>query len=226
MTRYPDVKKLALRVAGLKTLDEIAAVCGVKRSTAQQYVQALKRAGHVKSVTVNEKKQRLYYILPEQLRRVHGFPESLDRYSAVKVYASDVSLKPEVLGRMVRAENGEYFISLEDTIVLAVGQALSSGESRMLLAAISMFRKKPDWHVLSELASETGVAHIVGALYEIAKKMYGLRRLSDPEEKRLAGAKPDVGELEGSGQFGDIELKWKVKLPLTFGDLEKLREWQ
>lgn len=226
MTRYPDVKKLALRVAGLRTLDEIAAVCGVKRSTAQQYVQALKKAGYVKSVTVNEKKQRLYYILPEQLRRVHGFPESLDRYSAVKVYATDVSLKPEVLGRMVRAENGEYFLSVEDTIVLAVGQALSGGESRMLLAAISVFRKKPDWKVLPTIASESGVAHLTGALYEIAKKMYGLRGLSDSEEKKLTGAKPDVKELEGSGQFGDIELKWQVKLPLTFGDLEKLREWQ
>ncbi len=205
-----DYQKLAKRLSGLKTLEDVSKELNVSRRTAVNYVYEMHKLGLVETRYGLGKRMRLYYIRPVPIKKTGnpGLCETLNKYSRVK-------LQERIEQRVHGAE-----LSPEDAIVLAI----TDKSVRALMAAIDLFDNITDWKRLAKLAKENGVGRHAGALYDIARKVTRTWKMDERVYNGLLNSKAeDQYIIKGlrSNDFQDIERKWNVFIPLNWADLEE-----
>ena len=94
-----------------------------------------------------------------------------------------------------------------------------------ILASLALFKKINNWVELYHLAKENHIERQVGALYDLARKIMKVRRMSDKfrnnalpkEEYKFKYIIPELT----SKDFMEIEKIWKIHLPFNKKDLEE-----
>jgi len=92
---------------------------------------------------------------------------------------------------------------------------------------LALFKKIANWVELYNLAKENHIERQVGALYDIARNIMKVRKMS---KKFMNNSLPKerykfeyvIPQLK-SDDFKEIEKKWKVHVPFNIKDLEEYK---
>ncbi len=208
---YMDWSHIGREHEGLHTVESFAEELGIGRQTAINYIHAMREEGMV-STERGAGGKRLYRISPVKLKD-SGYPgltETINANSPLKL-ASAV------------AERSDHEITIEE----AIARAAASGDYRIVMASLPLFRKPLDWWGLYRLSRGIGVARQVGALYFLSREMF---RVSSPNRRALALMKKAKAAnkfiISGmrSTDFAALEKEWGIYLPFNRSDLDKLRD--
>lgn len=196
---------------GLHTAESFAEELGIGRQTAINYIHAMREEGMV-STERGAGGKRLYRISPVKLKDF-GYPgltETISLHSPLKLYSP-------------LRERSDHEITIEE----AIARAAASGDYRVVMASLPLFRKVADWWSLYRLSRGLGVARQVGALYSLSREMF---RVSSPNRRALAlmrkakAANKFVIRGMRSNDFAGLEKEWGIYLPFNRSDLDKLRD--
>jgi hypothetical protein len=201
------IKELLKKLKGTHTIKSIMASLDVSRNKAIYYIYRLRKQGYVKTKRMSNK-TRVYNISFENKLKSITYEEIINKNSPIKIRISE---KPYIYGRTP---------SLEETFVYAV----KTRDLRIILAALSLFKKISNWKFLYNLAKDNYVEREVGALYDLSRKIIKTKRISGNFIRNALPKKEDefkfiVKNLK-SKEFTDIQEKWKVYLPFNKKDLE------
>jgi predicted transcriptional regulator len=201
--------KVSRETEGLHTVESFSEALGIGRQTAVNYLHSMRKEGFVET-TRGPSGKRLYRIeaLPLRKEGHPGLIEVIGRNSGVKLYSS-------------AEERSDHEISVEE----AIARAAASGDFRVVLASLPLFRKVSDWKELYRQSRERGVARQVGALYCLARmhmrvKSADMRTLSVMKRSKAAGR--FIVEGMRSADFSGLEKDWGVGIPFNRADLQRL----
>ena len=105
--------------------------------------------------------------------------------------------------------------------------AIKTKSLRTILASLALFKKISNWVELYNLAKENHIERQVGALYDLARQIMKVRRMTN-KFRRSALPKEEykfecvIPELK-SRDFTQIENVWKIYLPFNKKDLEEYK---
>lgn len=205
-----NMKELIKKLEGIQTIESVMDTLRVDKKVAIYYVYRLRKGGYVKT-RKQSNNLRVYYISFENKLGGKSYYEIINQYSPVKI-ATPVIYK--IYGKEP---------SLEETLVYAI----KTKSFRTILASLALFKKIENWTELYKLAKENHIERQVGALYDLARKIMKVRRIS---KRFINNSLPKGGyKLEyvipqlRSANFKEIENKWKVYLPFNIKDLEEYR---
>lgn len=199
---------LTKKLGGIYTLELIMTTLNIDRSTAMNYISKLRRQGYVKTKRTSSGK-RIYTISKQNRIGGKSYYEALNQISPIKLSESETY---KVYGRK---------ITYEETLVYAV----KTEKLRVVLASLALFKQIHNWTLLAELARKNGVQRQVCALYDLARSIMKVRRMS---RKFLNYCFPKLDDKYiyiipnlRSKDFAEIQQKWKVYLPFNKGDLQE-----
>jgi len=203
--------KLVKRLEGLQTIESIKKKLNVSRSTAIKYVHLLRKQGYVKT-TGGRDQPRFYRIGMLKLKDIGnpGIYDIINKYSPIKLRA----IESRIVGKK---------LTTEETLI----RAIDSKEFRVILASLALFNHTKDWSLLYRLAKEKGIRKKVGALYDTARRIIKIRKMDNRIYNKLLQAKEKeryVVKGLKSGDYKDIEKKWKVHIPFNRADLMRYKE--
>jgi hypothetical protein len=207
-----NLKKIAKRLEGLQTVSSIRRLLKIDRRTAINYISMLRKKRFLETA-YGKRRIRMYKISPA-IKRKTGYPglyETINKYSKVKVIS--------------RYEHKIYTHEL--TAEEAVVRAVKTRKFRVVLAALGLFNKIEDWHLLNKLSKKEKIGCKIGALYDTARKSFRVKRMDERTRKSLLKSKTDnryVVDKIKSRDFKDIEKTWKVYIPFNKADLEVYKE--
>ena len=96
---------------------------------------------------------------------------------------------------------------------------------RTILAALALFKKIDNWVELYHLAKENHRQRQVGALYDLARQIMKVRKMSHTFRSRSLPGKGHTFRYVIPGlrskDFINIEKKWKMYLPFNKQDVEE-----
>ncbi len=194
------------QVEGVQTIKSIMALLKVNKTKAVYLIHRLRKAGYVKTKK-NVNGSRIYYISLENKLGGISYYDIINERSPVKITGP----KYIIYGKKP---------TLEETLVFA----LKTKELRIILASIALFRNITNWSLLYQMAKKENLARQIGALYDLARNFFMVRRMP---ERFKNHALPRKGEktiylIPGlrSKDFKVIENTWKVYLPFNEADLE------
>ncbi|MBM3303473.1 MAG: helix-turn-helix transcriptional regulator [Candidatus Aenigmarchaeota archaeon] len=206
-----DWNRIGRETEGLHTAESFAEELGISRQTAINYLHAMRREGMV-STERGARGRRLYSISPLRLREF-GFPGLAETISANS---------PLKLSSPVR-ERSDHEITIEE----AIASAAASGDFRMVMASLPLFRKVSDWWELYRFSRRLGVAKQVGALYSLSRLLFRVRSADRRVLTLMKKARvKDAFIIKGmrSSDFAELEKEWGVLLPFNRSDLDRLKE--
>ncbi len=192
---------------GLHTVETAAKALGIGRQSAINLLCRLKKQGYV-TVQGGGRLKRLYRVtMRKQRRRDPGMFDILNKYSPMKLapwYDHQV--------------HGTY--GPEEALI----DAIQTGSFRAILASMRLFNHITNWPKLYRLAREKDCWQKVGALYDVARMFFKVRKMPKgyhhvrPKKKQfLIGDYPTVDH-----RFRPIENKWHVPIPFKSGDIAKV----
>ncbi len=202
---------MAKKLSGLQTISSISKALGVSRRTATNYVYEMRKRGCV-AVTRGKAKIRIYEISPVP-HGSYGYPglyDIINMNSPVKI-----------------AKPYEHRIYREMSIEEAIVRAIKTGDFRVILASLALFRKVKDWKLLYGYAKKESLQRHVGALYDTARKCTRVKKMDGRIRNRLKQAKSqETFIIAGmrSTDFKDIEKEWSIRVPFNKSDLSRYRE--
>jgi hypothetical protein len=200
-------KDLLKQLAGIQTVKSVGSILGVGRQQAIYYVHRLRKQGYVKTKKLPNN-LRVYDISFENSLGV-SYYDSINKYSPVKV------LPPADYKVHGKAPN------VEEALVYAI----RTKSIRTILAALALFRKVTDWKELYRLAKKNKIARQVGALYDLARSVFRVRRMPMRFRNNALPKKGSSKEFLVPGlksrDFAGIERTWGVFLPFNRADLEE-----
>lgn len=201
------IKETLKKVEGVQTVESVMDLLNVDRNKAIYYVHRLKKEGYVKTKRLSNNR-RVYNISLENKLGGKSYYDIINQHSPIKIAVPAVY---RIYGKE---------LSLEEALVYAI----KTGNFRTILASLALFKKIGDWSKLYALAKENHIERQVGALYDLARKIMRVRRMtkrfrnnSVPKDNHkfyyvIPGLK--------SEDFQDIEKIWEVYLPFNKKDLE------
>ena len=203
-------KELLKKLEGIQTIESVMDILQVDKPKAVYYVYRLRKKGYVKT-RKQSNNRRVYNISFENKLGGKSYYEIINQYSPIKI-ATPVIYK--IYGKEP---------SLEETLVYAI----RTRSLRTILAALSLFKKIGNWTELYTLAKENHIERQVGALYDLARKIFKVRRMSKrfvthslpKKEQRCEYIIPQLK----SNDFREIENRWKVHIPFNKEDLEEYK---
>lgn len=207
---YMDWRNMAMKAEGMHTIDSFSSSMNIQVNTAVTYIHELRDRGFVKTMH-GRKGKRVYRISPLRLKKVgsRGFIGVINKNSSLKIQKP---FERRVYGRE---------ISIEEAII----EAIKTGNSRIILASVELFKKVRDWSLLYRLAKENGSERHVGALYDLGRKYFRIRRIDGRILRRMNESPVRniyIIAKRGSDDFKDIEKKWKIRIPFNKSDMERL----
>jgi len=206
-----DWTHIGKETEGLHTVESFAGELGIGRQTAINYLHAMREEGMV-STERGAGGKRLYRISTVRLKEFgySGLTETINLHSSLKLSSPAM-------------ERSDHEITIEE----AIARAAASGDHRMVLASLPLFRKVADWWALYNHAKKLGVARQVGALYSLSR---GLFRVRSPDRRVLAlmkkaraGSRSVIAGMR-SRDFAELEKEWGIFLPFNRSDMVKLKE--
>ena len=201
-----ETEVLLKKLEGVQTIDSVTNILKTSKDKAIYYLFRLRKEGYVKTKRLSNNR-RVYNISFENKLKGTSYFEIINKYSPVKI-ATPITYK--IYGKTP---------SLEETLVYAI----KTGSLRTILASLALFKKITNWSELYQLSKKNRIERQVGALYDLAKKIMRVRRMTDRFKNNALPKKNHNFEyiISGlmSGDFKDIEETWKIYLPFNKNDL-------
>lgn len=198
--------KLLKKLEGLQTIETIAETLNIKRTSALNLVSNLKKENYL-TKTGGGKQKRIYKITTKKQRtREKGMFDIINKYSPMKInpwYDHQV--------------HGEY--TVENTII----DAIKTESFRTILASLKLYNHITNWPKLYYLAKQNNIWQKVGALHEVAKTQFRVRKMP----KKYLGKKiinwKQITTLKNRNNFPQIQITWRTTIPFNKKDLEEIR---
>ncbi len=202
-----ETNKLLQKLTGIQTVESIMDILDVNKKMASYYLSRLRKQGYVKTRRLSNNK-RVYNISLENKLGGKSYYDIINQYSPVKVATP-------IVHKMYGKE-----LSLEETLVYAI----KTKSLRTILASLVLFKKIYNWVELYSLAKENHIERQVGALYDLARGIMKVRKMSlkfrnnslPKERYRFEYVIPGLK----SKDFSNIEKIWRIYLPFNKNDLE------
>lgn len=201
-------EKILRKLEGLHTIETASETLQMSRQATLNLLSKLKKQGYV-TTSGGGKQKRLYKItMRKQRKRDKGMFDIINRYSPNMKLA-------EWYDHQVHGKYGP-----EEAII----DAIQTQSFRVILASLRLFNHITDWKKLYKIAKEKDVWQKVGALHELAKKYFRVRKIP----ANYAGCKfthkkhliKDYKTKEK--EFKNIEHKWGVYIPFKKNDFDKV----
>lgn len=199
---------LLRRIEGLHTTATLAEELGLTRQATINLASKLKKEGHLTS-TGGGKQVRFYKITTTTQR-----PRDPGMFDILNKHSPNMKLAPWYDHQV----HGRY--TVEDALI----DAIETKSFRVLLVSLRLFNHITDWPRLYKLAKDNNCWQEVGALHDVSKLFFRVRKMpekyrknSDFKKKVLIMKYPRKDEL-----FSDIEKYWKVEIPFLRGDIGKV----
>lgn len=201
------IADLVHKLEGIHTLDSIASTLKVDKRTAANYISKLRKQGFIKTKRTSSGK-RIYNISKLNILTGKSYYEVLNKISPTKISESEIY---KIYGRE---------ITLEETLIYAI----KTEKLRVILASLALFKQITNWTLLSELARKNKIQRQVCALYDLARSIIKVKKMSQQFKNTGVPKVNDafvylIDKLE-SKDFGKIQEKWKVYLPFNMADLQ------
>ena len=202
--------RLLKKLAGIQTIQSVMDILKLDKKKAIYYLHRLRKQGYVKTRRQSNNR-RVYNISLENKLGGKSYYEIINQYSPIKI-ATPIIYK--IYGKEP---------SLEETLIYAI----KTKSFRAVLASLALFKRIDHWTELYNLAKENHIERQVGALYDLARKIMRVRRMT---KKFRNNSLPKEGFKFGyvipelkSKDFKEIEDVWKIYLPFNMKDLEEYR---
>ena len=205
-----EKQELLQKLAGIQTIESVMDILKVDKRMAIYYLHRLRKDGYVKTRRQSNNR-RVYNISLDNKLGGKSYYEIINQHSPIKI-------STPVIYRIYGKEP-----SLEETLIYAI----KTKSLRTILASLALFKKISNWVELYNLAKENHIERQVGALYDLARQVMKVRKMS-PKFRSSALPKEEykfeyaVPELK-SKDFMEIERIWKIYLPFNKKDLEEYK---
>ena len=205
-----DSITLLQKLSGIQTIESVMDALKTNKGKAVYYIHRLRKQGYIKTKRLSNNK-RVYKISIENKLGGKSYYDIINEHSPIKI-ATPIVYK--IYGKEP---------SLEETLVYAI----KTKSLRTVLASLALFKKIANWVELYNLAKENHIERQVGALYDIARNIMKVRKMS---KKFMNNSLPKerykfeyvIPQLK-SDDFKEIEKKWKVHVPFNIKDLEEYK---
>lgn len=202
-----EQEEILRKIEGLQTIETIMDKLGIKRQSAINLLSRLKKEGYVAAMG-GGKRIRIYKItMRKQRKRDKGMFDILNKHNP------SFQLR-EWYDHQV---HGEY--TVEDAIV----DAIQTGSFRAILATLRLFNHVKDWPKLYKLAKEKGIWQKVGALYDVSKLNFKVRKMPRRYPKSYAESWKQLSQLKDRNNFPEIQKKWHTYIPFNQKDVLEVR---
>jgi DNA-binding IscR family transcriptional regulator len=192
------------KLEGMHTLETAMEALGMKRQSVLNLLCKLRKEGYVSS---GRGKRKLY-----RITRLKQRPRSLGMFDVLNKYNPNFQLRHWFDHQV----HGEY--TVEDAIV----DAIQTKSFRAILATLRLFSHVKDWKKLHRLAKEKGCWQQVGALYDVGRLHFRVRRMP----KRYGGSTSNewkkLTQLHDHHNFPEIQEKWHVYIPFNENDVAEV----
>ncbi|MAG15566.1 hypothetical protein CMO88_00740 [Candidatus Woesearchaeota archaeon] len=193
------------KLEGLHTAETATERLGISRQSALNMLSKLKKEGYV-TVSGGGRRKRLYKItMRKQRPREKGMFDIINKYSPMKI--------AEWYDHQVHGTYGP-----EEALV----DALQTNSFRVILASMRLFSHITDWSKLYRLAKEKDCWQKVGALYDVARLSFKIKRMPRRYYHNGHGRWRKLSQLKKKN-FPQISEKWHVYIPFNQKDLEEMR---
>jgi len=190
-------------IEGLQTVETVAEALNIKKQSALNLISKLKKQGYV-TTSGGRQQKRLYKITArKQRKRNFGMFDVINKYSPMKLapwYDHQV--------------HGRY--GPEEALI----DAIQTQSFRVILASMRLFNHITDWPKLYKLAKEKGCWQKVGALYDVAKLYFKVRKMPSYYLKYESGKWQRLTQLKKIN-FPSITKKWRVYMPFNEKDMRE-----
>lgn len=203
-----ETNRLFQKLAGIQTLESVMDILNVDKKMATYYIHRLRKKGYVKTRRLSNNR-RVYTISVDNRLSGKSYYDIINQHSPIKISTPVIH---QIYGREP---------TLEETLIYAI----KTKSLRTILASLALFKKINDWVELYGLAKKNHIERQVGALYDLARKVMKVRRMSDRFRSNALPKKEYefrsvIPELK-SKDFTEIEKVWKIYLPFNKNDLEE-----
>ncbi|MBS3112644.1 hypothetical protein J4418_00990 [Candidatus Woesearchaeota archaeon] len=203
-------RELLQKLAGIQTMGSVMDILKVDKRMAIYYIHRLRKEGYVKTKRQSNNR-RVYNISLENKLGGKSYYEIINQHSPIKI-------STPVIYRIYGKEP-----SLEETLIYAI----KTKSIRTILASLALFGKIINWVELYNIAKKNNIERQVGALYDLARQIMKVRKMSPkfrsstlPKEKyKFEYVVPKLK----SRDFTGIEKIWKIYLPFNKKDLEEYK---
>lgn len=202
------------KLGNFNRVEDIQNKLKIKRATAIKYIHLLRKEGLVETEYGRGRKR--FYRIVKFKKPVVGndsFYYLINRYSPMKIV---IRHDYRIFGRKA---------TIEEAIVKSIGEK----NIKIILASLALFNHVKNWPLLLELAKKHNVRRKVGALYELTRMFMRVRKIDKRTLNSLLRAKNEpkfIVENLKSGDFKEIEKKWKVYLPFNKIDMMEYEQWR
>jgi hypothetical protein len=197
--------ELLKKIEGLQTADTVASALRIKKQSAINLISKLKKGGYV-TRRGGGKQVRLYKITTKlQHKRDSGMFDIINRYSPMKLaswYDHQV--------------HGTY--GPEEALI----DAIETESFRVILASMRLFNHITDWPKLHHLAKEKNCWQKVGALYDLSKKYFRVKKMPTKYLKNKPKRWVKLTKLKEKS-FLEISEKWHVYVPFNEKDIMEIK---
>ena len=202
--------ELLQKLAGIQTLESAMDILEIDKRMAIYYIHRLRKEGYVKARRQSNNR-RVYSISLDNKLGGKSYYEIINQHSPIKI-------SEPIIYRIYGKEPG-----LEETLAYAI----KTKSLRIILASLSLFKKISDWVKLYHIAKENHIERQVGALYDLARKIMKVRRMSSKFRRSSLPKKENkfefiIPDLK-SKDFTEIEKAWKIYLPFNNKDLDEYK---
>jgi len=205
-----EKRELLQKLAGIQTIESVMDILKVDKRMAIYYIHSLRRDGYVKTRRQSNNR-RVYNISLDNKLGGKSYYDIINFYSPIKISTPIIH---KIYGREP---------SLEETLIFAI----KTKSLRTILASLALFKKINNWVELYNLAKENHIERQVGALYDLARLVMKVRRMTNKYRNNALPNKEYqfdflVPELR-SKDFNEIENIWRIYLPFNKKDLEEYK---
>lgn len=203
-------RELLQKLAGIQTIESVMDILKVDKRMAIYYLYVLRKEGYVKTRRQSNNR-RVYNISLDNKLGGKSYYDIINQYSPIKI-------STPVIHKIYGKEP-----SLEETLIYAI----KTKSLRTILASLALFKKINNWVELYHLSKENHIERQVGALYDLARSIIKVRKMttkfrSSALSKEKYKFEYVIPELK-SRDFTKIERVWKIHLPFNKKDLEEYR---
>ena len=194
-------------IEGLQTIETVAEALNIKRQSALNLLSKLKKQGYV-TTTGGRQQKRLYKITTrKQRKRDLGMFDIINKYSPMKLapwYDHQV--------------HGRY--GPEEALI----DAIRTQSFRVILASMRLFSHITDWPKLYKLAKEKDCWQKIGALYDISKMHFRVKKMPLRYQNQKFSKKQFLIKRYNTTEkmYNPIKNKWNVEIPFQTGDIGKV----
>ena len=196
---------LLWKLEGLQTVETVMQELHIKKQSALNLLSRLKKAGHI-TISGGGRRKRLYKItLTKQRSRVPGMWDVLNKYNP------HFQLNPWYDHQV----HGTY--GVEEVLV----DAVQKKSFRIALASLRLFQHVKDWKKLRHLAKEKDCWQQIGALYDVARMFFKVRKMPERYRKEKFLVWRFLSQLKKKN-FPSVSEYWRVYIPFNQNDIREV----